>query len=179
MNSFYDLIHFTNDDRMTYHTSSRYNNPDINWDYCETIYSYRRDKELKLETLNKINEFIKKYSKIIVDIQIAGCFSHEFALYNGSNGLYIIDNWRSPINKRLFNLDELYSMLIILDKFMEPYIPPEISEWSENKYRANTSTSSEKFNTCKKIWCDFWKADNLTGSWGFSNYYYIEIYISY
>ena len=148
-------------------------NPDIDLENSIGIYSYDHIEGLKLESLKFIQELLNKHNKIVVTVDVSGCFDHAFTLFNTTEGVYIVDSyiWQKTLEKRPFDLDKFYSMLIDINQYIKLYSN------SDKKYKTFNCTSEETFNACAKVWCDFWQVKNLSGVSGNLDYYNIDCYI--
>lgn len=131
----------------------------------------------RIEDLKRITELLFKHGKVIVKIDIAGWFSHMFTLYNTVDGIYIAESYifHKTIEKRPFDLDKLYEMLLKVSKYVGFYEKIEVSVMDGEIEREKLSdhTSDKTFDECAKIWYDFWGGYHVTGSRGNLDYYTI------
>lgn len=171
------------DSDCDYRTSCGYTsnklNQDIDWKNCIGIYSYDGIKRLEMKTLICIQELLNKHNKIVVTVDVSDWFDHEFTLFNTTEGIYIADSYLNnrTLEKRPFDLDKMFSMLIDINKYIKLYSPCEMYSNTEKKYKIFNCTSEETFNACAKIWCDFWQVKPQLGVSGNLDYYNINCYI--
>lgn len=152
-------------------------NPDFDNPIC--IYSRKpTNTHLQMEDLKRIDELLIQYNKVVLEIDIAGWFDHTFTLYNTNEGIYVVDSYvhQKTVQKRPFDLDKLYEMLIEVSKYIGVYEKDEIYDFHLGRNVIIDGTSAQTFNECAKIWYNFWNAHDISGARGNLDYYIINCY---
>ncbi len=162
-------------------------NQDINFDNRVSIFSavildnnVSKYKKLQMDDLKRIDELIIEHHKLVLEIDVAGHFDHTFTLYNTTNGIYIVDSYlyQKKLEKRPFDLNKLYQMLIDVDAYINKYEQCECIDGITKTKKYYNGTSIVTFNECAKIWNNFWDVTDISGASGNLDYYTIKCYHS-